>query len=262
LSLLLVQAIAKEKANPHSKCAARERDHPDFRQHQGNALSCKVHAIAPSNFVSALAYGSQRKWRSPLENRTDRLRLPAENPMTRSGEGSGNGGLQPLRIRRATGKDRGAIWRIFHAVVSRGDTYAFDPDISRQQALAYWFGSEMRCYVALSERKIVGTYTLKANQPGLGSHVANAGFMVAPWAQGRGIGRVMGEHCLHEATRLGYRAVQFNFVVSTNTTALRLWKNLGFKIAGRLPGAFRQRHDRFVDVYVMYRKLSRRPNSR
>ena len=175
--------------------------------------------------------------------------------MTRPSDRSRNGGLEPLRIRRATGKDRAAIWRIFHAVVSRGDTYAFDPDISRREALAYWFGLKTRCYVALSGNEIVGTYILRANQPGLGSHVANAGFMVAPRAQGCGIGRVMAEHCLHEAARLGYRAMQFNFVVSTNTTALRLWKNLGFTIAGRLPGAFRQRHDGFVDVYVMYRKL-------
>jgi len=175
--------------------------------------------------------------------------------MTRPGHRSSKGWLQPLRIRHATGKDREAIWQIFHAVVSRRDTYAFDPDISRRQALACWFSPKTRCYVALSEKKIVGTYILKANQPGLGSHVANAGFMVAPWAQGRGIGRGMAEHCLHEATRLGYRAMQFNFVISTNTTALRLWKNLGFKIVGRLPGAFRHRRHGFVDVYVMYRKL-------
>jgi ribosomal protein S18 acetylase RimI-like enzyme len=184
------------------------------------------------------------------------------NSMTRPADRSGSGELPPLRIRRATAKDREAIWRIFHAIVSRGDTYAFDPKTSRQQALAYWFGPKTRCYVALSGQKIVGTYILKANQPGLGSHVSNAGFMVAPSAQGRGIGRVMAEHCLHEATCLGYRAMQFNFVVSTNTTALRLWKNLGFKIAGKLPGAFRQRNEGFVDVYVMYRKLGRPPNSR
>jgi ribosomal protein S18 acetylase RimI-like enzyme len=190
-----------------------------------------------------------------LENRTVRLRLAAENPMTRPGDRSRNGWLKPLRIRRVTGKDREAIWQIFRAVVSRRDTYVFDPDISRRQALAYWLSPKTRCYVALSDRKIVGSYILKANQPGLGSHVANAGFMVAPWAQGHGIGRAMAEHCLQEATRLGYRAMQFNFVVSTNTTALRLWKNLGFKIVGRLPGAFRHCRHGFVDVYVMYRKL-------
>ena len=172
--------------------------------------------------------------------------------MTRLGDGSRNCRLQ---IRRATGKDREAIWQIFHAVVARGDTYVFDPNISRGQALAYWFSPNTRCYVAISNQKIVGTYILKANQPGLGSHVANAGFMVAPSAQNRGIGRAMAEHCLHEATRLGYRAMQFNFVVSSNTTALRLWKNLGFKIVARLPGAFRHSSHGFIDVYIMYRRL-------
>jgi ribosomal protein S18 acetylase RimI-like enzyme len=108
----------------------------------------------------------------------------------------------------------------------------------------------------VSDERILGTYILKANQPGLGSHVANAGFMVAPSAQGRGIGRTMGEHCLREAQRLGFRAMQFNFVVSTNETALRLWKDLGFSIVGRLPGAFRHAQEGFVDVYVMYRRLS------
>ena len=160
---------------------------------------------------------------------------------------------QSLQIRRAQKKDRDAIWQIFRAVVARGDTYVFDPHISRAKALGYW--QTKRCYVAVSDERIVGTYVLNANQPGLGSHVANAGFMVAPSAQGRGIGRAMGEHCLREAERLGFRAMQFNFVVSTNKTALRLWKDLGFKIVGRLPGAFRHTQDGFVDVYVMYRRL-------
>jgi ribosomal protein S18 acetylase RimI-like enzyme len=174
--------------------------------------------------------------------------------MTHPGDRSRNR-WQPLQIRRATGKDREAIWQIFHAVVAGGDTYVFNPKISRGEALAYWLDSKTRCYVALSDQKIIGTYILKANQPGLGSHVANAGFMVSPSAQGRGVGRAMAEHCLQEATRLGYRAMQFNFVVSTNTTALRLWKMLGFKIAGRLPGAFRHSSRGFVDVYLMYRRL-------
>ncbi len=121
--------------------------------------------------------------------------------------------------------------------------------------MGYWFGQKRRCYVAVSDERIVGTYILNANQQGLGSHVANAGFMVAPSAQGRGIGRAMGEHCLREAERLGFRAMQFNFVVSTNETALRLWRDLGFRIVGRLPGAFRHVRRGFVDVYVMYRRL-------
>src|SRR5438105_11794452 len=96
-----------------------------------------------------------------------------------------------LQIRRARKEDREAIWEIFHAVVAGGDTYVFDPNISRRKALAYWLGPKTRCYVALSDQGIVGSYILKTNQPGLGSHVANAGFMVSPSARGRGIGRAM-----------------------------------------------------------------------
>jgi ribosomal protein S18 acetylase RimI-like enzyme len=160
-----------------------------------------------------------------------------------------------VQIRRARKEDRSAIWQIFHAVVAGGDTYVFDPNISRRKALAYWLAPKTRCYVALSDQGIVGSYILRANQPGLGSHVANAGFMVSPSARGRGIGRAMAEHCLHEARALGFRAMQFNFVVANNRTALRLWKDLGFKIVGRLPGAFRHSRRGFVDVYVMYRRL-------
>lgn len=162
---------------------------------------------------------------------------------------------QALRIRRARKEDREAIWQIFHAVVAGGDTYVFDPNISRWKALAYWLGPKTRCYVAVSDQGIVGSYILKANQPALGSHVANAGFMVSPSARGRGIGRAMAEHCLREAERLGFRAMQFNFVVATNKTALRLWEDLGFSIVGMLPGAFRHTERGFVDVYVMYRRL-------
>jgi ribosomal protein S18 acetylase RimI-like enzyme len=102
---------------------------------------------------------------------------------------------------------------------------------------------------------IVGTYILRPNQSGPGSHVANAAFMVAPDARGMGIGRKMGEHSLSEARRIGFRAMQFNFVVSTNASAIRLWQQLGFKIIGTLPGAFRHPEKGYVDVYVMYRSL-------
>ena len=160
-----------------------------------------------------------------------------------------------FQIREATRFDREPVWQIFHAVVATGDTYTFDPAISREDALAYWFHPSHRCYVAEREGGIAGTYILKANQPSLGSHVANAAFMVALDARGQGIGRAMGEHCLSEARRLGFRAMQFNFVVSTNESAVRLWKQLGFKIVGNLPGAFRHPEKGYVDVYVMYRSL-------
>ena len=160
-----------------------------------------------------------------------------------------------LQIRRATALDSDTIWDIFHAVVVRGDTYAFDPDISREEALGYWSHPSNRCYVAEREGNVVGTYILRANQPGLGAHVANAAFMVSPGARGLGVGRSMGEHSLSEARRLGFRAMQFNLVVSTNEAAIQLWKQLGFKIVGTLPGVFRHSEKGFVDAHVMFCSL-------
>jgi L-amino acid N-acyltransferase YncA len=160
-----------------------------------------------------------------------------------------------INIRLAVESDRDAIWTIFRDVIASADTYAFDSQMPRQDALAYWFRSDAHTYVAESDGRVVGTYILRANQLGPGSHVANAAFMVAPNAQGQGIGRAMGEHCLKEAHRLGFRAMQFNFVVSTNESAIRLWQRLGFKIVGTLPDAFRHPERGYVDVHVMFRSL-------
>jgi len=160
-----------------------------------------------------------------------------------------------IEIREATAGDRGAIWDIFREVVAAGDTYAFDPGMSRHDALGYWFQADTRTYVAKSRGRILGTYILRPNQSGGGSHVANAAFMVAPDARGQGIGREIAEHCLSEARLLGFRAMQFNFVVSTNDSAVRLWQKLGFKIVGTLPSAFHHPEKGYVDVYVMYRSL-------
>jgi ribosomal protein S18 acetylase RimI-like enzyme len=160
-----------------------------------------------------------------------------------------------MTVRAATEADREVIWNIFHQIVAAGDTYAFDPEMSREDALAYWFRADTQTYVAEKGGSVVGTYILRPNQLGPGSHVANAAFMVAPGAQGLGVGRRMAEHCLSEARQMGFRAMQFNFVVSTNTPAIHLWKQLGFKIVGTLPGAFRHPEKGFVDVYVMYRSL-------
>jgi L-amino acid N-acyltransferase YncA len=160
-----------------------------------------------------------------------------------------------MEIRSATDADRDAIWSIFHEIVGTGDTYAFDPKMSRDEALAYWFRADTHTYVAERDGRVVGTYILRPNQAGPGSHVANAAFMVASDAQDSGVGRRMAEHCLTEARRMGFRAMQFNFVISTNTSAIHLWKQLGFKIVGTLPGAFRHPEKGYVDVYVMFRSL-------
>ena len=160
-----------------------------------------------------------------------------------------------MQIRPALNTDHDAIWNIFHEIIAAGDTYAFNPQMPREEALAYWFRADTHTYVAEEDGGIVGTYTLRPNQSGPGSHVANAAFMVARDAEGAGVGRRMAEHCLSEARRIGFRAMQFNFVISTNTRAIHLWDQLGFKIVGTLPGAFRHPEKGYVDVYVMYRSL-------
>jgi L-amino acid N-acyltransferase YncA len=160
-----------------------------------------------------------------------------------------------IKIRSATTNDHAAIWNIFHEIIAAGDTYAFDPQMRREEALAYWFGADTHTYIAERNAGVVGTYILGPNQSGSGSHVANAAFMVARDAEGAGVGRKMAEHCLSEARRMGFRAMQFNFVISTNTRAIHLWNQLGFKIVGTLPGAFRHPEKGYVDVYVMYRSL-------
>lgn len=153
-------------------------------------------------------------------------------------------------IRKATEADWDQIWVIFHAVVKQGETYAYDPETPENQARETWLPY---AYAAFEGNRIVGTYMMKPNQPGLGSHVANAGFMVSPDHEGKGIGRRMGLHSLGEAKNAGYEAMQFNFVVSVNTRAVALWQSLGFSIVGTVPKAFRHAKLGLVDVYVMHR---------
>ncbi|HZR78851.1 MAG TPA: GNAT family N-acetyltransferase [Chthoniobacterales bacterium] len=159
-----------------------------------------------------------------------------------------------LNIRAAGNSDFDVIWNIFQEVIATGETSPIEPDIPRGDALAYWFKHNSHVCVAEKDGEIVGSYSLHQNQAAGGSHVANAGFIVAKAARGQGIGRALGEHCLKQARQLGFRAMQFNFVVSTNP-AVKLWQELGMKIIGTLPGAFRHPTRGFIDVYVMYQKL-------
>ena len=136
-----------------------------------------------------------------------------------------------------------------------GDTWVFDAKTSRLFMIDYWFHPGTLSYVAERDGRVLGMYLLRPNQPGHGSHVANAGYMVASNARGLGVGEAMGEHSIQEARRLGYKAIQFNYVVSTNEAAVRLWKKIGFEIVGTLPGAFHHYELGYVDVYVMFQKL-------
>jgi ribosomal protein S18 acetylase RimI-like enzyme len=160
-----------------------------------------------------------------------------------------------LSIRFAVDGDKDAIWAIFEPVVRRGETYTLPRDMGKEEALAFWFASGNETFVSEENGAIVGTYFLRANQRGGGSHVANCGYVTAEAAQGRGIARAMCIHSLERAKERGFRAMQFNFVVSTNTRAVELWKRLGFEIVGRLPGAFEHPELGFVDSLIMYKRL-------
>ncbi len=160
-----------------------------------------------------------------------------------------------MLIRPANPADADSIWQILEPVIRAGETYALDRDMSRDDALAYWLGSDRETFVALDGDAVVGTYYLRANQAGSGQHVANCGYMVSPRATGRGIARAMCEHSLQHANSRGFRAMQFNFVVSSNTRAVAAWEAMGFAVVGRLSGAFAHPTLGFVDALVMFRSL-------
>jgi ribosomal protein S18 acetylase RimI-like enzyme len=160
-----------------------------------------------------------------------------------------------LAIHPATESDRDAIWAILEPMIRAGETYTLSRDMSKQQALEYWFAADKETFVWKENGKVLGTYFLKANQQGGGVHVANCGYVTTPAAQGRGIARQMCLHSLERAKERGFRAMQFNFVVSTNERAVRLWGDLGFAIVGRLPLAFEHPTRGFVDALVMFRSL-------
>ena len=160
-----------------------------------------------------------------------------------------------LEIRPATAADAPAIWNIIGPVIAAGETYALPRDMSREAALAYWMGDDKETFVAVSDEEIVGTYYLRPNQQGGGAHVANCGSMTAAASAGQGIARQMCRHSLDHAKALGYRAMQFNFVVSTNEPAIGLWHSLGFEVLARLPQAFNHPSQGYVDALVMFRTL-------
>lgn len=160
-----------------------------------------------------------------------------------------------VAIRPATEDDAAAIRAIILPIIAAGETYALPRDWSGAQALAYWFLPAHAVFVAEAEGEVLGTFYLQPNQQGGGGHVANAGFATAAHATGRGIARAMGRFALAEAKARGFRAMQFNFVVSTNAPAVHLWSSLGFETLCRLPAAFLHPHHGYVDALVMFQTL-------
>jgi ribosomal protein S18 acetylase RimI-like enzyme len=158
-------------------------------------------------------------------------------------------------IRLAQDSDGNALWSILEPVLRAGETYALPRDWSRDEALAFWFLAGHEVFVAEEEGGVVGTYYLHANQRGGGAHVANCGYVTAASAAGRGVATAMCRHSLERAAQRGFRAMQFNLVLSSNTRAVELWQRLGFAIVGTIPAAFDHPNLGFVDAFVMYRGL-------
>ena len=160
-----------------------------------------------------------------------------------------------MKIREAGKSDFEYIWPMLNEVFSRGDTYAFSPETSKEIAYEIWMEKPDKVYVAVDEGKILGTYYLVKNQPGLGSHVCNAGYIVSSGARGKGLGKAMCGHSIDEARKLGFKAMQYNLVVCTNVNAIKLWKDFGFEIVGTIPKGFKHKELGYVDAYVMHREL-------
>ena len=160
-----------------------------------------------------------------------------------------------VNIGEAAAADWPRIWAVLDPVIRAGDTYALPQNWHEDKARSYWFQSGNEVFVADADGNLVGTYYLRANAMGGGSHVANCGYMTAPAARGKGVARAMCLHSLERAKSRGFHAMQFNFVVSSNTVAIKLWKDLGFTEIGRLPQAFRHPTLGLIDALVMHRLL-------
>jgi len=160
-----------------------------------------------------------------------------------------------LLIRGCKQSDAAAIWEIIGPTIRAGETYALDRQMPEGEAMAYWMGPGRETFVAEEEGRILGTYFLRANQAGGGGHICNCGYMTAAAATGRGVARAMCQHSLERARERGFRGMQYNFVVSSNTRAVGLWQSMGFEIVGRLPGAFCHPTLGYVDALVMFRQL-------
>lgn len=159
-------------------------------------------------------------------------------------------------IRRFHDEDWPALWPVLATEFRSGESHPQPPEIGEQAAYDAWIRAPQATYVAEEAGRLLGTYLIKPNQPGLGAHVCNCGYIVAAEARGKGVGTAMCRHSLIEAQRLGYRAMQYNLVVATNTRAKALWDRMGFATVGRLPGAFCHPCHGEVDAFVMYRRLA------
>lgn len=160
-----------------------------------------------------------------------------------------------ILIRPVKPEDHDQIWEIIKQVIKTGDTYVFYPDSSKEKMLAYWLAENKHCFVAEVDGIVAGSFLITNNRPDLGSHIANASYIVHPEFRGLGIGKKMGELSISKAKEMGYLAMQFNFVIKTNTSAVNLWKSLGFRIIGEIPNAYQHQQLGLTNAYIFYREL-------
>ena len=158
-------------------------------------------------------------------------------------------------IRESRPEDNPYLWDMLKPVFRTGETYAIDHDISQTDALAYWTGADAGCFIVEDESGPLGTYYIKTNASGGGAHVCNCGFITAPDTGGKGVARTMLTDALIRAKALGYKAMQFNFVLANNVRAIDIWHRAGFDTVGRLPQAFDHPKDGMIDALVMFKTL-------
>ena len=160
-----------------------------------------------------------------------------------------------MKIREAKPADYNQVWEIFKSVIETGEYFAFDPKTKKEALSQLWFASNMKTYVVVENDKVLGSYYIKPNQPSLGAHIANCGYMVSEDCYEKGVGKLMCSHSIENAIDLKYKALQFNMVVSCNQVAIKLWESYDFKIIGTIPKGFKHSKKGLVDAYIMYKEL-------
>ncbi len=158
-------------------------------------------------------------------------------------------------IRSVTESDIDNLYKIFKKIIEKGNSFVWEANSRLKDFKNYWLEAEMTTYVLEDDGRMIGSYMLKPNQKGYGSHIANGAYMVDPDYQGKGAGQLLSTHSIEEARYLGFKAIQFNIVVSTNEPAVRLWKKAGFQIIGTIPNGFKHKELGFVDAYIMFLEL-------
>lgn len=160
-----------------------------------------------------------------------------------------------IQIDKTTEADFDKIWDIFQPIIQAGGTYVYSPDTTKEEALSIWFDKSYDTYLATLDGDVVGAYVIRPGHRDLGAHISNAAYIIADKYRGKGYGELLGKHSIEQARKLGYKAMQFNYVVSSNKIAINLWRKIGFSIVGTIPSAYNHPKLGYIDIHIMYRKI-------